>query len=124
MNKVFDILKAKNMGLDRDATYYYNTLVNVAELTHQPEVYDMVTAAIRRTGASEMSEQYSFETKYEIWNDKTGYCIEVGPDRDGLDLIEIRSRDSHGHIDARFTMTRGQAVLIAKALNLLLAGTK
>lgn len=33
---------------------------------------------------------YSLEKMFQIWNDRTGERIEIGPDRDGLDLIEIR----------------------------------
>lgn len=43
-----------------------------------------------------MSTTYSFETVYQIWNDKTGERVEVGPDRDGLDLIELRSYSDDG----------------------------
>lgn len=45
---------------------------------------------------------YSVETVIEIWNDETGEHIEVGPDRDGLDMIEIRQCSRDGKIESRF----------------------
>lgn len=58
---------------------------------------------------------YSYEVKYEIWNDKTGECIEIGPDRDGLELIEIRLRLDN-KITTRMVFTSEEAILITKAL--------
>ena len=37
--------------------------------------------------------RYSLETVYYVCNDDTGEVIELGPDGDGLDLVEIRVRD-------------------------------
>lgn len=34
---------------------------------------------------------HTLEARFEIWNDSSGERIEVGEDRDGLDLVEIRS---------------------------------
>lgn len=59
---------------------------------------------------------YTLETMKEIWDDKSGCHIEIGPDRDGLDLIEVRSIDDHGKIDARLSFTKEQASLIARAI--------
>lgn len=33
---------------------------------------------------------HSLEHVYEIWSDSAGYHYEVGPDRDDLDMVEIR----------------------------------
>lgn len=52
----------------------------------------------------------------EIWDDATGECIQVGPDRDGIDLIEIRSRDDTGHIAERMSFTKEQAKLVCDAI--------
>ena len=65
---------------------------------------------------------YSMETQYEIWDDQSGDHIEVGPDRDGLDLIEIRyfCDDKCNH---RITMDKEQATLVQKALQRAIRNT-
>lgn len=62
------------------------------------------------------STTYSLETIHQIWNDKTGERLEIGPDRDGLDLIEIREYTDDGQIGNRITMTRGQLVKVCRVL--------
>ena len=62
---------------------------------------------------------YTLETLYEIWDDKTGNKIEVGPDRDALDLIEIRAIDDGKRV-SDVTLTREQAALVSNALQALL----
>ena len=64
---------------------------------------------------------FSMETKHEIWDDDHGSCVEVGPDRDGLDLVEIRQKDETGKIEARMSFPKEQAALISKALALAAA---
>lgn len=59
--------------------------------------------------------QFSMETLYEIWNDKHGDKIEVGPDRNSLDLVEIRQIEG-GKIHTRISMPREQAGLVAEAI--------
>lgn len=59
---------------------------------------------------------YTLEHLYEIWNDSTSECIEIGPDRDGLDLIEIRAKDDTGKLFSSITMTKEQAVLVTQAI--------
>lgn len=58
---------------------------------------------------------YTLERMFEVWDDGSGSCIEIGPDRDGLDLVEIRQTDA-GKVEARITLTKEQAALVAKAL--------
>jgi hypothetical protein len=66
---------------------------------------------------------FSLETVQEVWDDSTGERVEIGPDRDGLDLIEIRYRNPEGKIGARISMTKEQAALVGKALMRALGGT-
>lgn len=61
-------------------------------------------------------ERYSYERCVRIWNDDHGDHIYVGPDSDGLELLELRDIDSDGKETHRFTMTPTQARLIARAL--------
>lgn len=63
-----------------------------------------------------MERKFTLERMFEVWDDSTGECIEVGPDRDGLDLIEIRVRTKSHGVSDRLTMDKAQAVLVAKAL--------
>jgi hypothetical protein len=62
---------------------------------------------------------FTSETVVQIWDDKDSTRIDVGPDRDGLDLVEIRQYDAQGVIASRITMPREQAVLVAKAIDKL-----
>lgn len=59
---------------------------------------------------------YTMELIRKVWNDKDGYSVEVGPDSDGLDLVEVRCRDDQGKISNRFAMTAEQAKLVAEAI--------
>ncbi len=59
---------------------------------------------------------YTLETKKEIWNDKTGEYIEIGPDRDALGLIEIRSYTNDDKCAARLTFSKEQIKLVAQAI--------
>lgn len=59
--------------------------------------------------------KYEMETMYEIW-DERGDKLEVGPDRDGLGLIEIREKRSNGEFGARLVLERDQAKLLLRAL--------
>jgi len=60
---------------------------------------------------------YSIDTVYQIWNDKTGERIEIGPDPDGLDLVEIRCYSPTGERPQQFvTLNKEQATLVLAAL--------
>jgi hypothetical protein len=61
-----------------------------------------------------MEAECCLEMMYELWVD--GDCYEIGPDRDGLDLVEIRLR-SDGKITHRMTFSKAAALNVAKALN-------
>ena len=39
---------------------------------------------------------YTTEKHFKIFDDKTGCHITIGPDRDGLELVEMRHIDSVG----------------------------
>lgn len=61
--------------------------------------------------------EFEMETMREIWGKNN--VIEVGPDRDGLDLVEIRLKekvDGVYKIMARMTLTVEQAQLVSLAL--------
>ena len=59
---------------------------------------------------------FSVETVREIWHDSDGWRIDVGPDRDGLNCVEIRLREPSGEITARMTFMPEAAELVAKAM--------
>jgi hypothetical protein len=67
---------------------------------------------------------WSLETMYEIWDDDSGDKIEVGPDRDGLDMVEIRWRTDDGKIAERMTFTQEAVPLLIEALTKALADAK
>ena len=58
---------------------------------------------------------------YQIWNDKNGDRIEVGPDRDGLELIEIRQYTDDGNKPyGVIVMTREECEKLQEAIDRLL----
>lgn len=63
---------------------------------------------------------FTAEKIVQVYNDEVGSYIYVGPDADGLDLVEIRSYFSDGKIEcggnARITMPPEQAILVARAI--------
>jgi hypothetical protein len=64
--------------------------------------------------------KFELESLYEIWDERGGR-IEVGPDRDGLSLIEIRVRDESGKLGSCITLESEQAKLVVFALQKLMA---
>lgn len=63
-----------------------------------------------------MSKTYSLENHYKVWNDKTGTKVEIGPDRDGLNLVEMREFSDDGKELTCVVFTPEQAELVATAL--------
>ncbi len=55
-----------------------------------------------------------------VCNDDTGEVIEVGPDGDGLDLIEIRTRGDDKKINARVVFGPEAIPLLIEALTRML----
>jgi hypothetical protein len=68
--------------------------------------------------------KFSMENMVEIWDDKHGECLEVGPDRDGLDLLEIRQMDSNGKVHNRITLVKEQALLLVEAISEVISRNK
>ncbi len=63
---------------------------------------------------------YTLETQMQIWSNESGERIEVGPDRDGLGLLEIRYVDEDGKISNRITLDGEQVPLLIKALHFMM----
>lgn len=59
---------------------------------------------------------YSMETMREIWDDKNDDCVEVGPDRDALGMVEIRFKTDNGAIGERIGFSPDRARLVAQAM--------
>jgi hypothetical protein len=62
---------------------------------------------------------YSTEVIRRVYNDEDGVCIQVGPDADGLDCVEVSTPDpASGEYfgKVRFVVTREFAALLGKAL--------
>ena len=59
---------------------------------------------------------YSTETVIQVWNDKHGERVEVGPDRDGAELVEIRSYTDDDRLGCSLAMPPEQAILVAYAI--------
>ena len=63
-----------------------------------------------------MKKGYSTEVVHRVFNDDTGEYIEVGPDADGGDLLELRQINSDGKIAARIVGEPEQMRLVAEAI--------
>lgn len=55
----------------------------------------------------------------KIYDDTTGELIQIGPDSDGLELVEITYRDSDGNPLATITANVKQVVELGKAIRYL-----
>ena len=62
--------------------------------------------------------EFTMETVREIWDDKHGSRVDVGPDRDGLNLVELRCVSDDGKMGDRIVMKPEQARLVAEAIRL------
>lgn len=61
------------------------------------------------------------EMMFEVWN-PGGWHHEIGPDRDGLDMVEVRYYDNtEVKSSHRLSFTKDDAKLIAEAILKLLA---
>jgi len=72
--------------------------------------------ALMKTPMVETFEKYSVETVYRIYNDKSGEYIEVGPDADGIDLVEVRCYTDDGKVGNRIMGTPLEMKLVAEAI--------
>jgi hypothetical protein len=61
--------------------------------------------------------RFEMENLYEIWDNDCGGLIEIGPDRDGLGLIEIRYKNEQGKIVERMSFDKEQLKLVVEALS-------
>jgi len=66
-----------------------------------------------------MKRNFSLEKVIKIWDDDHGTHIDVGPDSDGLGLVEIKQFDEDNKCINRIVMTQEEAILLAEAINLL-----
>ncbi|MBA3015241.1 MAG: hypothetical protein FP815_09855 [Desulfobulbaceae bacterium] len=64
-----------------------------------------------------MAHDYEIETIKRIYTNGTGEYIHIGPDAEGLDLLDIRQYDDTGKCTARITMSKEQAKLVKQALD-------
>ena len=62
------------------------------------------------------ADTYSVETVRKVYDDSCGEHIYIGPDADGLDLVELRYVDSKGVISNRISMPKALALLVAEAI--------
>ena len=63
-----------------------------------------------------MSDRYTSERVIKVWDDKRGDHIYIGPDGDGLDLVELRSVQPDGFIETSISFPVPMALLVAKAI--------
>jgi hypothetical protein len=59
---------------------------------------------------------FTTEITYKVWDDAHGSHIEVRPDGDSLDLVEVVFVDDDGQEGPRITMPPEQAALVARAI--------
>jgi len=59
---------------------------------------------------------FTLETVYQAWDDQHGERVEAGTDRDGLDLVEVRSYSAEGKLVASIMMQPEQARMVAESI--------
>ena len=59
---------------------------------------------------------HTLEMKFEIWNDDHGARVEIGEDRDGLGMMEIRQIESDGKTYGRITFDEKAIPLAIEAM--------
>lgn len=69
--------------------------------------------------SSVAKSKFSLERHFRVYNDSTGEYIEIRPDADGLDLVELNGFASDGKKTSSLTIEPAAAVLLADALTLL-----
>lgn len=62
------------------------------------------------------ADTYTIETVRKVYDDSCGTHIYVGPDADGLGLIELRDVDSKGVVINCIPMPKPLALLVAEAM--------
>jgi hypothetical protein len=65
---------------------------------------------------AESDSAYTVEQHFEIWHDKKGECLKVGPDRDALELVEITKVLADGKEESRIVLTKEEARLLMRVL--------
>jgi len=68
--------------------------------------------------------QYYIQRVTQIHDSDTGNHFHVGPDRDGLCCVEIRDVSSKGEVEQSILMSKEQAILVARAILEMYAGSK
>lgn len=63
-----------------------------------------------------MTQGYSVEHNINVYDESTGDHIYIGPDGDGLDLLDLRYVDANGKILIRLSFPKEQARLVAQAM--------
>ncbi len=72
------------------------------------------------TKKTEMSmPRFKLEDHFEIHDNKTHESLEIGPDREGLGLLEFRVKNEKNNVTTRFTFHPDQAPLMIEALTKL-----
>jgi len=69
-------------------------------------------------------DDFTLEHRLEVWNNKTGERIEVGEDRDGLELVQMTFITDDGQRSSTFTIHPDEAPLVAKAIGMVAEGIK
>lgn len=60
--------------------------------------------------------KFTLETLREVWDEESGGdCVEIGPDRDALGLVELRCKHDDKIIE-RMSFMPAEALLIAQAI--------
>lgn len=63
------------------------------------------------------AQRYTVDRVVRVYDNREGSHFYVGPDADGLDMVEVRDVDAGNHIDARLCLGSPEhAVLVAKAI--------
>lgn len=81
-----------------------------------PLLARMVVRKSEKRENEPMANTFTKEHVIKVWDDSNGTHVYVGPDADGLELVELRYIDEDGEIGDRITMPSEQAVKVAEAI--------
>ena len=65
---------------------------------------------------------FTIENVAQIWNDDRGTRIEVGPDRDSLDMLEIRQHNSDGKVIAAIIISKEEFAILYGVMGKIVVG--
>lgn len=61
-------------------------------------------------------DKFTVEKVMKIWDDKVGEYLQIGPDGDGLGLLDLQYVDVTGKINSRIVLPREMLLVVARVI--------